>query len=165
MSFDSLSTLLSTVWSSLDDIFVCVGVALAATVVASSTQWCLLNYFKCTHYVAQVFHFIFLFMVVVFLISHLIGDSVASSLFSGFFIGFGYAMQPYIVSLLAGATFQSGSMFGPHDSLKIDGVDYVVEHIGLLYLCLSSNDGYKTYFPNAVLTSMSIAVKRSKRKI
>jgi small-conductance mechanosensitive channel len=158
MSFESLDILLTTVWHSLDDIFVCVGFFLAANVVASSVQWSLLNYFRSSHYTAQITHFGFLFMVFIFLVGHLIGSDTATSLFSGFSIGFGYAMQPYIVSLLAGATFRSGSMFRAKDLLRINGQDYTLEHTGLLYLCASS-DGYKTYFPNSMLAGTPIGVK------
>jgi len=161
MSFESLDMLLSTVWHSLDDIFVCIGFFLTSQVIANSVRWSLLNYFKCSHYTSQIFHFGFLFLVFIFLVGHLIGSSTATSLFSGFSIGFGYAMQPYIVSLLAGASFRSGSMFRANDLLRINGEDYVLEHVGLLYLCASSG-GYKTYFPNSMLTQTPIAVKAVK---
>ena len=98
-------------------------------------------------------------MVFIFLVGHLIGSDTATSLFSGFSIGFGYAMQPYIVSLLAGATFRSSSMFRAKDSLQINGQDYVLDHVGLLYLCATSSDGYKTYFPNSMLAGTPVGVK------
>jgi hypothetical protein len=165
MSFDSLSTLMSTIWYSLDDIFVCVGVFLAANVVAHSTEWCLCNYFKSSKYTAQTIHFAFLFAVGIFLIGHLIGESVSTSLFSGFFIGFGYALQPYIVSLLAGATFHTGSMFSRHGKkvmFRVQGEEYELDHVGLLHVCGTNTEGWETYFPNSMLASTPISIKRVK---
>ena len=158
MSFQSLETLLTTVWHSLDDIFVCAGVFLAAKIFASVVQGSLKNYFHCSHYISQIFNFGILFVTVIFLVSHLIGESTANSLFGGFSIGFGYAMQPYIVSLLAGATFRSGSMFRVKDTIEINGVEYVVEHVGLLYICVV-RDKYKTYFPNSMMAQTPFGVK------
>ena len=165
MSFDSLSTLMSTIWYSLDDIFVCVGVFMAANVVAHSTEWCLCNYFKSSKYTAQAIQFAFLFAVGIFLIGHLIGESVSTSLFSGFFIGFGYALQPYIVSLLAGATFHTGSMFSRHGKkvmFQVQGEEYELDHVGLLHVCGTNTEGWETYFPNSMLASTPISIKRVK---
>jgi small-conductance mechanosensitive channel len=158
MSFNSLDTLLTTVWYSLDDIFVCVGVFLAARVLATAIRSSLRDYFKCGHYISEISHFAILFVVIIFLVGHLIGTGTANSLFGGFSIGFGYAMQPYIVSLLAGATFRSGAMFKTKDVIQINGFDYVVDHVGLLYVC-ATRDGYKTYFPNSLMVQSPVGVK------
>lgn len=167
MPFESLSSLMSTVWYSLDDLFVVIGVFLAVNVLARSSEWCLRNYWETSYYVAQTLHFGLLFVVGVFLIGHLIGADVANQMFSGFSIGIGYAMQPYIVSILAGATFKGGSMFsrgsGEQVVLSINGKEYVLDHVGLLYLCATS-DGFKTYFPNSMLASTPVSVKKTLKK-
>lgn len=168
MPFESLASLATTIWYSLDDIFVVLGVFLAVNVAARSSEWCLRHYWETSDYVAQALHFGLLFIVGIFLIGHLIGEEIGVQMFSGFSIGIGYAMQPYIVSLLAGATFKGGSMFYKKAeqsvALRINGNDYVLHHIGLLYLCVTDTDGYKTYFPNSMLASTPISVKKILKK-
>ena len=168
MPFESLSLLMSTIWYSLDDLFVVLGVFLAINVVARSAGWCLRNYWETSYYVAQTLHFGLLFVVGIFLIGHLIGADVATQMFSGFSIGIGYAMQPYIVSFLAGATFKGGSIFssrsGEQVVLEINGNEYVLDHIGLLYLCATSSNGFRTYFPNSMLASTPVSVKKILKK-
>tara|TARA_B110000046_G_scaffold176855_1_gene202987 strand:+ start:51 stop:548 length:498 start_codon:yes stop_codon:yes gene_type:complete len=162
MSFESAETLLLTIWYSLDDIFVCVGFFLLAKVLAEYTHWCLYQYFRTSPYTAQAFHFAFLFAIFVFLVGHLLGESVTTSLLSGFSIGFGYAMQPYIVSLLRGAAFRSGVVFPKDDSekitIRINDEEFQLDHIGLLHVCVTAN-GFKTYFPNSYLGSTPISIK------
>jgi len=158
MSFESLDTLLTTIWHSLDDIFVCVGVFLVARVLASAVSSSLSGYFRTSRYISEIAHFGIVFVSVVFLVNHLIGASTARSIFGGFSIGFGYAMQPYIVSIIAGASFRSGAMFRAKDTIKIGGDVYTVDHVGLLYLCASKDD-FKTYFPNSLLVQSSIGIK------
>ena len=95
----------------------------------------------------------------------MIGESVSTSLFSGFFIGFGYALQPYIVSLLAGATFHTGSMFSRHGKkvmFQVQGEEYELDHVGLLHVCGTNTEGWETYFPNSMLASTPISIKRVK---
>ena len=163
MSFESLDILLNSIWTSLDDILVCVGMFIVAQVFSGYCSWSLQTYFHCSHYISQSIHFIILFMVFIFLVGHLIGSDTATSLFSGFSIGLGYAMQPYIVSLLAGATFRSTGMFKAGDKLRIQGGEYELEHIGLIYVCASDSTGYSVYFPNAVLARNSVGVKKQKK--
>jgi small-conductance mechanosensitive channel len=155
----TLTTLFEKVWSSLDDILACVGVLLVSRILANSLHWCAKSYFELSIYSAQAIHFGFLFVVFMFLISHLIGSSTAVSLFSGFSIGFGYAMQPYIMSLLAGATFRSTDMFRKGDSVRIDDQIYILDHIGLLYVCVKK-DNFVTYFPNAKLSSSAVGIRK-----
>jgi len=163
MSFESLDILLDTVWRSLDDILVCAGMFIVSQVFSGYCSWSLRTYFQCSHYTSQTVHFTILFMVFIFLVGHLIGSATATSLFSGFSIGLGYAMQPYIVSLLAGATFRSTGMFERGDSVRISGSEYVLDHIGLIYVCASDEkDGYKMYFPNSMLSGTSVGVKTKK---
>lgn len=160
MSFESLDLLLGTVWRSLDDILVCAGMFIIAQVFSGYCSWSLRIYFNCSDYASQTVHFLIMFMVFIFLAGHLIGSETATSLFSGFSIGLGYAMQPYIVSLLAGVTFRSTGMFKRGDSIRILGSEYTLDHIGLIYVCASDEkDGYKVYFPNSVLSGTSVGVK------
>lgn len=161
MSFESLDTLLTTVWHSLDDILVCVGVFIISQVFSSYCSWTLQTYFQCSHYTSQGVHFAILFTVFIFLVGHLIGSSTATSLFSGFSIGLGYAMQPYIVSLLAGATFRSTGMFRAGDQVTINGSAYTLEHIGLIYVCVRDKD-FCVYFPNSMLSGTPVGVKDRK---
>lgn len=156
---NTLSTLFDTIWNSLDDILACVGVFLASRMVASTLHWCALSYFNLSPYSAQVIHFVFIGAMLLFLISHLIGSSTAVSLFSGFSIGFGYAMQPYIISILAGATFRSTGMFPAKCDIRIHDKIYTLDHIGMLYVCVVSKDGFITYFPNSTLSESAVGVK------
>ena len=168
MSFESAQKLFTTMWYSLDDIFVCVGFFLVVKVFAEHVNWCLQHYFDTSQYTAHALHFSLMFSSIIFLVGHLIGQSTATSLFSGFSIGLGYAMQPYIVSLLSGFSFRSGVIFSKEDSekisMKIQGEVFELDHIGLLHVCAISNDGYKTYFPNSILGSSIISIKRSKNE-
>ena len=164
MSFESFDTLLSTVWHSLDDILVCIGVFIIVKVFSSYSSWCLKTYFHCSHYTSQTVQFGILFFILIFLVGHLIGSDTATSLFSGFSIGLGYAMQPYIVSLLAGATFRSTSMFKHGDQIRIQNENYVLEHIGLIYVCVLDSENYKVYFPNSMLSGISVGVKCNKNE-
>jgi len=159
MSFESLDILLHSIWTSMDDILVCVGMFIVAQVFSGYCSWSLHTYFQCTPYTSQTVHFTIMFMVFIFLVGHLIGSSTATSLFSGFSIGLGYAMQPYIVSLLAGATFRSTGMFKHGDNIRVNGSEYVLDHVGLIYVCVSAKDGYKVYFPNSMLSCTSVGVK------
>jgi small-conductance mechanosensitive channel len=164
MSFESFDTLLTTVWHSLDDILVCIGVFIIVHVFSSYSSWCLRTYFHCSHYISQAVQFIILFFILIFLVGHLIGSGTATSLFSGFSIGLGYAMQPYIVSLLAGVTFRSTHMFKHGDNIRIQGQNYILEHIGLIYVCALDGDNYKVYFPNSMLSGTPVGVIESKNK-
>lgn len=164
MSFESLDLLLNTIWTSLDDILVCAGMFIIAQVFSSYCSWSLQTYFRCSHYLSQTTHFVIMFMVFIFLVGHLIGSDTATSLFSGFSIGLGYAMQPYIVSLLAGATFRSTGMFKPGDNIRIQGGEYRLEHIGLIYVCGSDESGYQIYFPNSMLSGTAVGVKYKKKE-
>ena len=71
-------------------------------------------------------------------------------------------MQPYIVSLLAGATFMSMNVVKPGDELLVgSGKGSTVEHVGLLYVCTRTG-GIVTYYPNSALSSMPFSVHRKK---
>ena len=114
----SLFSLFERIWYSLDDIFVCFGVFLVATQLAKSTYGCMRNYFRLSFYVSQATHFALLFTAVIFLIGHLVGSETAISFLGGLSIGLGYALQPYIVSLLAGGTLLTMETIREGDELR-----------------------------------------------
>ncbi len=159
-SSTSFIELFSKMWNSLDDILVCVGVFLVVQVFSSQLNNCLFNYFKTSAYISQSAQFLFLFTTIIFLISHLIGSSVAVSLFGGFSIGLGYALQPYIVSLLAGGTLRMSNIIRQGDTITINEDSLVVDHVGLLYISTKKNKVI-TYFPNAMLSSTPFSIQRS----
>lgn len=156
----SLLRLVERIWYSLDDILVSLGIFLVSGQVSIFIHFCLRYYFQTSAYVSQAAHFMFQFTVFVFLLSHLVGMSTADSLFGGFSIGIGYAMQPYIVSLVAGATLLLSRMIQSGDQLTIRGETVQVDHVGLLYVAAKQDKSF-TYFPNAMLAQSSFTVTRS----
>ena len=79
-----------------------------------------------------------------------------------FFLGLVVAA---IVSLLAGATFHTGSMFSRHGKkvmFRVQGEEYELDHVGLLHVCGTNTEGWETYFPNSMLASTPISIKRVK---
>lgn len=151
--------LFQRIWYSLDDILVSLGVFLIACQVSRFLHYCLRYYFRASAYISQATHFVFLFTVFVFLVSHLLGASTAASLFGGFSIGFGYAMQPYIVSFVAGGTFMITRIVRPGDQLTIGDKTVMVHHVGLLYVA-TKYEKSTTYFPTAVLAQAPFSVTR-----
>ena len=156
----SLFSLFERIWNSLDDIFVCFGMFLVATQLANSTYSCMRNYFRLSFYVSQATHFALLSTFCIFLIGHLVGSETAISFLGGLSIGLGYALQPYIVSLLAGGTLLSMETIRVGDELRIGKESATVEHVGLLYVT-TKQDTFKTYFPNAMLAQTPFSVRRS----
>lgn len=156
----SLLRLAERIWYSLDDILVSLGVFLLSGQISSFLHFCLRYYFHASAYVSQAVHFIFQFTMFVFLVSHLVGTATANSLFGGFSIGIGYAMQPYIVSLVAGGTLLMSRMIQSGDQLTIGDRTVRVDHIGLLFVSVKE-DKVTTYFPNSMLTQSPFSVARS----
>lgn len=156
----SLLDLFQQVWDSLDDIIVCVGILILSLKCTRSLHFCMRSYFGCMAYISQAVHFAVLFTITVFLMSHLVGMETAKSLFGGFSIGIGYAMQPYIVSLVAGGTFLFTSILRAGDRLEIGQQTVIVDHVGLLYVAAKTGKT-TTYFPNSMLASSPFSVMRS----
>lgn len=156
----SFLNLFERIWYSLDDILVCLGVFLVACQCSRALHSCLRVYFEMSAYVSQSAHCFFLFTIFVFLVSHLVGVTTTESLFGGLSIGFGYALQPYIVSLVAGGTFILTRIIRSGDQLRIGDQTVVVDHVGLLFVS-AKQDKMTTYFPNAMLTSRPFSVLRS----
>ena len=156
----SLVTLFERIWESLDDIIVCVGMLLLSSKISRAFHSCLRVYFEMSEYVSQSVHFLLMFVMVAFLLGHLVGAETAQSLFGGFSIGIGYALQPYIVSLVAGGTFIFTRILRSGDQLTINGNTVLVDHVGLLYVA-AKNDKQITYFPNAMMAQHPFSVLRS----
>jgi small-conductance mechanosensitive channel len=155
----SFTELVNNIWNSLDDILVCVGVFLVTHIFASGLRQILRVYFHLGAWISQSAQFLVLFSVLVFLAGHLLGVDTAISLFSGFSIGLGYALQPYIISLLAGGTLYASGLLRRGDRLHINDNTMVVESIGLLYVS-AKNDKLTTYLPNAMLSSRPFSILR-----
>lgn len=158
----SLFSLFERIWNSLDDILVCFGIFLVFTQVSKSMYGCLRNYFSLSFYVSQAIHYLLLSTIVIFLIGHLVGTETAISFLGGLSIGLGYALQPYIVSLLAGGTLLSMQTIQQGDELRIGEQSSIVEHVGLLYVT-TKQDTFRTYFPNAMLAQTPFSVRRPTR--
>ena len=79
-----------------------------------------------------------------------------TSILGGFSIGIGYALQPYIISFLAGSTLRMTLVKGK--VILFNGQKLTVEHLGLLYVC-AKHDGIKTYIPNAYFQSVPLTVE------
>ena len=152
MSEESTFTkLFTTVWTSLDDIFLCVGILLVSFPLLGSCSASIHHYFKYSMYVSQAVHFITVGIVVAFLLGHLVGEKVSISLFGGFSVGVGYALQPYIVSLLSGAAYYSSNIITEGDEIMIDKKKYKVIENGILYICAKDmTENMVVYLPNSM---------------
>tara|TARA_B100000795_G_scaffold58599_1_gene38995 strand:- start:4274 stop:4762 length:489 start_codon:yes stop_codon:yes gene_type:complete len=156
--YQSFELLLQSIWFSLDDIFICLCAFVVARVVAGAIYWCLNSYFDIDAYECELVQFIFLGIVVVFLISHLFGETAVTSILGGFSIGIGYALQPYIISFLAGSTLRATNTLTKGKIIIFNEQKLTVEHLGLLYVC-ATHDGIKTYIPNAYFQSAPLSVE------
>lgn len=153
-SDNSFTNLFTTIWTSLDDILLCVGVLLVSVPFFFTCSKGLHHYFKSSVYISQLFNFVAVGGLLIFLLGHLLGDRVAVSLFGGFSVGLGYAMQPYIVSLLSGATYYSSSMIGEGDQILLNDKKYVVIDNGILYICAKDmEENIVVYLPNSMFDS------------
>ena len=150
-STSSFTNLFTTIWSSLDDILLSFGILLVSIPFFFTCSKGLHQYFKCSIYISQLFNFVAVGGVLIFLLGHLLGEQVAVSLFGGFSVGLGYAMQPYIVSLLSGATYYSSSMISEGDQIVVDNQKFIVIDNGILYICAKdSKDNTVVYIPNSM---------------
>jgi small-conductance mechanosensitive channel len=148
---NTFTKLLTTVWTSLDDILLCAGILLVSIPLLTACSHGLHSYFKSSVYVSQSINFVAVAVVLVFLLGHLVGEKVAISLFGGFSVGVGYALQPYIVSLLSGATYYSTNMICEGDEIVVDKKKYRVIDNGILYILAKDvNENMMVYLPNAM---------------
>lgn len=156
--YESFELLLQSIWLSLDDILICTGAFIVARVFGSAIYWCLTSYFNIDAYESELVQFAFLGTVVVFLISHLFGDQAVTSILGGFSIGIGYALQPYIISFLAGSTLRASNTLTKGKVIIFNEQKLTVEYLGLLYVC-ASQKGLKTYIPNASFQTVPLIVE------
>ena len=133
-SRNTFNDFFTAVWASLDDILLCVGIILVSIPILFTCSRGIHIYFKTSIYVAQAINFICVFALFAFVIGHLVGESVAVSLFGGFSVGIGYALQPYIVSLLSGLTYYSSSMLKEGDIIVLNNRRYRIQSNGILYI-------------------------------
>lgn len=148
---NTFTTLFTTVWKSLDDILLCAGILLVSIPLLTSCSHSVHSYFKYSVYVSQSINFVSVAVVLVFLLGHLMGEKVAVSLFSGFSVGIGYALQPYIVSLLSGATYYCSNMIKEGDEIVVDKKRYRVIDNGVLYICAKEvTEDMLVYLPNSM---------------
>lgn len=155
---DSFGTLLASIWSSLDDILICFGAFLVARYIANSLQLHAIGYFDLGTYVAESAQAVFMTTACIFLTSHLLGPTVTISVFSGFSMGIGYALQPYIISLLAGLNFQAMGIVKENNIIQVGDENYKVLSVSLLYICGKHESGSLTYFPNAYFQEIPLTV-------
>ena len=147
----TFTKLFTTVWQSLDDILLCAGILLVSIPLLTSCSHRVHSYFKYSVYVSQSINFVSVAVVLVFLLGHLMGEKVAVSLFSGFSVGIGYALQPYIVSLLSGATYYCSNMIKEGDEIVVDKKRYRVIDNGVLYICAQEvSEDMLVYLPNSM---------------
>jgi len=160
--YESFELLLTSVWLSLDDIFICVGAFIVARVLASGIFWCLHSYFNIGAYESQLAQFSFLSVVVVFLISHLFGQTAITSILGGFSIGIGYALQPYIICFLSGSTLRASDTLRKGQTIIMPGQPpklMTVEKLGLLHVCVS-DEKTTTYIPNSYFQTAPLVVAK-----
>ena len=157
--FDSFSTLLTSIWNSLDDVLICVCLFALAMKVSRMLYWCTEEYFSPKRVRGRSCFCImdwYSYCVSVFPFNW---RTVAVSLFSGFSIGIGYAMQPYITSVVSSAAMKAMFKLERGDTLRMNDIDYEVHHVGLLYVC-TKHDKYWTYFPVTRFLSTPFSVHK-----
>ena len=177
-STNTFNNFFTTVWGSLDDILLCAGVLLVSIPIFFTCSGVIHTYFETSIYVAQSINFICIFSLFAFIFGHLVGESVAISLFGGFSVGIGYALQPYIVSLLSGITYYSSSMLKEGDIIVLNERQYLIQSNGILYIIAEEirKEEYKTendssppplivYLPNSMFQSMELkCIPKEKQK-
>lgn len=150
--YDSFETLFLNIFSSLDDVFICVTMAIVLRVVSHWLYWCLSCYFNLSTYLSDSINFLFLGMTSVFLLNHLFGSTVAVSLFSGVSIGAGYALQPYIISLFTGIYNTSSGLVQKDNKIMFNGNTVTVTSVTLLHVVVRGDVGV-IYIPHAFFQS------------
>lgn len=158
--YQSFELLISTIWLSLDDVLICIGALLVARVLATALYWCLHTYFRIAVYESELTQFAFLSVIIVFLVSHLFGSTALTSIIGGISIGFGYALQPYILSLLAGSAFRAMNTVSKDDTILFNGGNVRVKHVGLFHICVQK-DGFDTYIPNAYFQNSPLTIQKN----
>jgi small-conductance mechanosensitive channel len=138
------------VWYSLDDFFLCIGVVVISVPLVLSIGSATQHYFRYSLWTGQMITFVLFASVFLYLFGHIAGETATVSILQGFALGFGYALQPYIVSLLSGATYFSAGMIKAKDIIIVDNVEYVVVENGILYIEAKevTDSGSIVFIPN-----------------
>lgn len=150
--YDSFETLFLNIWASLDDVFICVTMAIVLRVISQWLYWCLASYFHLSTYLSDSINFLFLGTISVFLLNHLFGPEIAVALFSGLTIGMGYAFQPYIISLFTGLYNKSSGLVQKGDRILFNNKTVRVTSVTLLHVIVSGEVG-DIYIPHAYFQS------------
>lgn len=158
--FESLETFVLGVWTSLDDVLLCVGALLVAVTLSKYVHWTLSEYFVTSSFVAQLAHVFILGGAAVSILSHLFGDGVSKTIFGGFSIGVGYAMQPYVVSIITGCMLRGSDMLTAGQRVVLSDKTFKVKDVGLYYTTLAPTEtpAATTYVPNTVFQSGTFSV-------
>ena len=160
--YDSLQTLFITIWESLDDVFICVTMAIVLYIVSQWLYWCLSSYFDLSTYLSGSINFLFLGTISVFLLNHLFGPDIAVALFSGLSIGMGYAFQPYIISLFTGLYNKSSGLVQKNDKILFNNKTVTVTSVTLLHIVVRSDVADNVtdiYIPHAFFQSTPLVKK------
>ena len=142
--FETLETFVLNIWTSLDDVILCIGALLLAVSVSRNVHWVLTEYFATSSFMAQMAHVFVLGGAVLSILSHLFGNTVSRSIFGGFSIGVGYAMQPFIRNIVGGFILRSSEMIRTGIRIRLKDTDYTVTEVGMYYTTLRPTDGVGT---------------------
>lgn len=157
--FETLETFVLNIWTSLDDVILCIGALLLAVSVSRNVHWVLTEYFATSSFMAQMAHVFVLGGAVLSILSHLFGNTVSRSIFGGFSIGVGYAMQPFIRNIVGGFILRSSEMIRAGIRIQMKDTKYTVVEVGMYYTTLQPTDGVGTeYVPNVVFENERFVV-------
>lgn len=150
----------NSVWYSLDDFFLCIGIILVSVPIITAIGGATQHYFRYSLWVGQAITFVLIATVFLFLLGHVAGESSTVSMLQGFALGVGYALQPYIVSLLSGATYFSTSMLEAGDQIYMDGDEYNIVSNGILYIKAEhTTKNILIYVPNGYFQNVILKKK------
>jgi hypothetical protein len=141
------SLALTAIWNSLDDVLLCIGIVLISVPIIVNIGLSAQNYFKYSLWTGQMITFLLLTTVSLYLLGHVAGEASTVSILQGFALGVGYALQPYIVSLLSGATYFVSGIISANDVIFVDGKKYTIVSNGILYIEARSDD-ISIFVPN-----------------
>lgn len=140
---------LTHIWNSLDDFFLCIGIVLLSVPLIVAIGSTVQHYFRYSRWMGQMITFGLLTGVFLYLLGYVAGQTTSVSLLQGFALGVGYALQPYIVSLLSGATYFSTGMLKANDLILIEEKEYKVISNGIFYIEASRvTENIILYIPN-----------------
>jgi len=152
----------NSIWYSLDDFFISIGIILVSvpiiTAIGDATQ----HYFRYSLWLSQAITFVLIATVFLFLLGQAAGEESTVSMLQGFALGVGYALQPYIVSLLSGATYFSTGMVVAGDQILIEKEEYKIISNGVLYIEAENiTKNLIVYVPNGYFQNVILKKKKS----